>query len=182
MTEIDDLHDARRGDVVERFLATQDELTRHLDADTPRQTWRTMAGRIGGDFAALYLHLAGEELAFNPPHLRSVLTAKRKLREAGREAGPFMGQCLDCADVANGAAVDHGDTWPKKQDHHRYAILTGMHANMLALVTEAWGDPAAHSTATEFSRRAEEIATALGTEAAITPANDTHKEPINEPA
>jgi hypothetical protein len=181
---VEDLRDARRGDIVERFLATQHELARHLDANTPRAAWRAMAGRIGGDFAALYLHLAGEELAFDPPHLRSVITARRKLKEAGCAETPFMAQSLRSADAANGAAADRGDAGSKDRARHRYALLVSMHVDYFAVLAQIWDDPAALSSANELGRLAEEITASLSDELETgnTPANDSRKELTDEPA
>lgn len=179
-----DIRDARRGEIIERFLTTQDALAAGLDADTPA-TWRALAARIAGDLSALYLHIAGEELEFNPPHLRSVITARRKLREAGQTENPFMAQCLRSAEAANGIAARRSDDWPAARHRHRFAILVGMHCDMIGVLAGLWEDTAAHAATTTLGLRAEAIAEDLAAEhgidtpSAAIPANDA-KEPHHD--
>ncbi|WP_420564146.1 hypothetical protein [Thalassobaculum sp.] len=182
---MEDLRNARRGEIIERLLATQEELARHLGPETPRQTWRTMASRIAGELSALYLHMAGEELAFDPPNLRSVITARRKLKDAGIAEPTFMAQMVRSAEAAAGAAVDRGEAWPKERDRWRFALLVGMHVDYAAALSQLWEDPAAHASTVELGHRVQEIAAALAREldASHSPANDiTEKDPTHEPA
>ena len=119
--------------------------------------------------------MAGEELAFDPPKLRSVITARRKLKEAGIEEPTVMAQLVRSAEAAAGAAVDRGDAWPKERDRWRFTLLVGMHVDYAAALSQLWEDPAVHASTVDLGHRVQAIAATLEGQfdTGRTPANDS---------